>query len=562
MAGTAHRGGPAGGDIGLKESYINIRQNMSDIGAETRISPRGASARRDADVRRWGLAGHWVEGEQDDVVAVHGDGNQEGAVFCGAHGCGLFGLVAGEVVEMRDLGGGQLLRGSDFEIGGVGVVGVEAGAMEFEAIGSAGDEVLYVQDDGRGGMCGLDFGVEGMIADVLDRLFKVPHQGLQAFAIAGEHGLRVGGGDGVALERVEVLVGEEGGLADALGIEESEAALEGSGGRTRLLEEIGVGPVAHALHQSLAGFELAEDVGGADVGVVHGVAGGVTGTPLGEVERQVGKRRMGDLLAHAADVADDGVGGWIEPGVAFAVFVEEATLHAVGVGADEVDGSAAGFDVGEKLGDPGGAGCGGTADAEGRIDGLDGAGSQVVEGEVSLLIATFPEAGEVGFVPDFEVPGADLIGAVALFDVADEGGDEVVPALRVGMRGIAVPVKDAVGGGGQRFGREAEFDERLDVAGQQIVIELVDAGPVVDGFAVFDADGAEHVMKDGVEANVAEAEFVDGEFELGLAVGADEGAGIVRADGEVEEAVDRTGGVVQVGHNDAGGGRLGGQHAA
>ncbi len=46
-------------------------------------------------------------------------------------------------------------------------------------------------------------------------------------------------------------------------------------------------------------------------------------------------------------------------------------------------------------------------------------------------------------------------------------------------------------------------------------------------------------MEDRVEAEVAEAELVGRGLELRLAVGADQGAGIIRADRQIVEAIDR-----------------------
>lgn len=114
--------------------------------------------------------------------------------------------------------------------------------------------------------------------------------------------------------------------------------------------------------------------------------------------------------------------------MAVAVLVEEAFGGAVGVGGDEVEGGIVLRAVVERLLDPSVAGGGGAADAVAGIDTLDGAGGGVVELEVTGLAAG-PEAVEVGFVPDFEVPPADLVGAVAVGEVADEVVDEVGPLI-------------------------------------------------------------------------------------------------------------------------------------
>ena len=124
--------------------------------------------------------------------------------------------------------------------------------------------------------------------------------------------------------------------------------------------------------------------------------------------------------------------------------------------------------------------------------------------------------------------------------MADEGGDEVVPRLRLGMRGIAVPPEDLVFGGLQRLRREAELDEGLDSLGEQVVVKLVDAGPVVGHMPVRPLlHRAERIVKDGVEADVAKAEFVDGDLELTLSVVATHRTGIIGADRQIEEMVER-----------------------
>ena len=111
-------------------------------------------------------------------------------------------------------------------------------------------------------------------------------------------------------------------------------------------------------------------------------------------------------------------------------------------------------------------------------------------------------------------------------------------------------------GCGQRFRREAQLDEWLDVTCKQIVVEAVDSRPVVNGLAILDADCLQHVVKDGVEPDVAEAELVDGDLELRLAIVAYEGAGVIGADGEIEETIDRAVGLANVSLDDAGRGFL------
>src|ERR1019366_2696261 len=104
------------------------------------------------------------------------------------------------------------------------------------------------------------------------------------------------------------------------------------------------------------------------------------------------------------------------------------------------------------------------------------------------------------------------------------------------MRSIALPIENLVVGRLHRVRSESQFDKWFDSTRQQAIIELVYFGPVVDVLPVFAANRAQYV----VEANVAEAEFVDGRLELRLAVVANECARIVGAYRQVEEPVERS----------------------
>ena len=76
------------------------------------------------------------------------------------------------------------------------------------------------------------------------------------------------------------------------------------------------------------------------------------------------------------------------------------------------------------------------------------------------------------------------------------------------MRCVPVPVEDAVLGCRQGFWSKAKLDKWLDMARQQIVVELVDLRPVIHGFLVFDAHRSEDIMEDGVESNVAKTKLI------------------------------------------------------
>ena len=91
-------------------------------------------------------------------------------------------------------------------------------------------------------------------------------------------------------------------------------------------------------------------------------------------------------------------------------------------------------------------------------------GSQVVELEVRLLVAVFPEPGKVGLVPHLEVPTGNFGLSVALFKVPDKGVNQVAPAVWLRMRCVPMPIEDAVLRCRQRFWSKAELDKWLDMS--------------------------------------------------------------------------------------------------
>ena len=209
------------------------------------------------------------------------------------------------------------------------------------------------------------------------------------------------------------------------------------------------------------------------------------------------------------------------------------------MGGDEIDGHVARSGEGEELRHPSRASRRRPADAQLRVDGFDRPGTILVELEIGLLVGLLPKTVEIGFIPCLEEPAAHLGRAVALLEMANKGVDQRVPRLRLRVRGIAVPPEDLVLRRLQRLRREPELDERLDAAGEQIVVEPVDARPVIADPAVGTLfHGAQCIVEDRVETDVPEAELVDGGLKLGLAVGAAQRARIIRTDRQIEEAVE------------------------
>ena len=258
--------------------------------------------------------------------------------------------------------------------------------------------------------------------------------------------------------------------------------------------------------------------------------------------------------------------GAVDHGFARNVFVdvEDVGCGVVGVdvGGDEVDGDVVGVDVLEEGRDPCGLRGRGASDLETRGDGLEIARGVVIELKVGLLfwIAT-PEV-EVGFVPDFELPGGDFVDAVACDEVGGESLDHGVPEDVVPGRGDVGMAEEGVEEGGierHLFGHEAELDEGTDVLGEEAVVDFVDVEEVVGGGVVGGLRGeagvlcltgrvveADLVVEDAVEADGLEVGgFLHG-VEIGAVVGTESEDGAAGAEGLLPEVGEGRGGGVGI----------------
>jgi hypothetical protein len=50
------------------------------------------------------------------------------------------------------------------------------------------------------------------------------------------------------------------------------------------------------------------------------------------------------------------------------------------------------------------------------------------------------------------------------------------------------------------------------VSGEEVIVELINLGPVIGRFAILDPKRAKHVVEDGVETDIAKSQFVDCDF--------------------------------------------------
>ena len=163
---------------------------------------------------------------------------------------------------------------------------------------------------------------------------------------------------------------------------------------------------------------MLKNIRGGKIGIVNGIARRIGSAPFGDVNGEVWPGRVVNQSALA--VGD--VGGRmniiaeIQQTVPVLIQSGRPVAKAICVVADEVERQRVGGAISNMVSHPCRPGAGWSAHAVSGVDFLDGEGGVGVKLEIFLLgsirITRAPEAGVVGFVPDFEIPFFDLIFAV------------------------------------------------------------------------------------------------------------------------------------------------------
>ena len=198
----------------------------------------------------------------------------------------------------------------------------------------------------------------------------------------------------------------------------------------------------------------------------------VGGAPRGVVDRiEVGGVRapLGPPLGKAGEAVARGDRAEVERRV------------AVRVRRDEVDRRARQPAVRQQLVHPLARRRGRPAHDQLLVDCLHGAHADVVEAQV-LVAGSGPEDVEVRLVPDLEAPAADLLETVSVDEVRGELVDQRLPSVPVLRRADdGAVVEDGLRRiGGEIARHEAELDDRPQAEPQDMVVDPVDAGEVVD----------------------------------------------------------------------------------
>src|SRR6266702_1352801 len=230
---------------------------------------------------------------------------------------------------------------------------------------------------------------------------------------------RVGfGGDAAVAEFVEDAKDIQRGFGYVVGGDQAEAAVEWRAHDTLFFENVGEGPVRHALGQAVAEANVVGEprthegrVG--DVGLIR-----VAGVVLGEDQRDGGIGRVRNLVVDLLDRAPDHrISGNIFVGA------EDIIRGVIGVhmGRDEDDGNIRRLCVSEERRYPGRLRSGWAPDLQALRDPFDRACGVIVKFEICwLLRVALPEVN-VGLVPYFELPCSDFIDAVTLDQVPGQG---------------------------------------------------------------------------------------------------------------------------------------------
>ena len=359
-----------------------------------------------------------------------------------------------------------------------------------------------------------------LIADpaALRGMGEVPEQRLNAaLRVLADIGRRIAGDELRRAERGEALVGAVSGLRDALERHEAESSVERTRRGAAFLEDVRECPEAHARHL-LGVAELFQNERRGEIGVVHRVDRGRRRVPLRDVDGNVAMKLPADLrqlfveavghmpeilhevdviAAETVDLRQGRVLG-VEP-----VLVERNEVQRQVFLAAEM----------HKRSDEVEPGAGRTADRIILVHGFDRMDGMPVKLQIGVkhggLLAGIPENIQVGFVPNLETPGFDLVFAVAFGPVADGRSDKIGPALVVLRRShVGLPPEDRGLAGSELFGHEGKFDKRLDADGKQEIEHVVDVHEVVDRIALFVLVVHAHfVMEEPVGAQIAEPEL-------------------------------------------------------
>src|ERR1017187_7963675 len=450
--------------------------------------PPAKSRFRATSVTHFNLTRHWCspgEVEERGGFAGEGGGDGDGAggdVEPGGRGEGL--ELAGGLELGVLLGGGVLGRAHRNPHGvGVGVGIVDAEVLEQDlayAGGDAGDFdgdlgggdgeifVVVVPEHDRGFVGGL--GGEGVYikSGAGVSLHAAGAVGLVADAgfgdVVGRDGGGAGGGDAITGEEAGHAEDVEDGLVDAVGGEGAEAfevllafELEGPGDHADEVDLVLGGEIGERFHGG-------GGVGGVDravaVGVVRVLPGGAGGAAFRVGFREddgqavvfggggYGAKAVGggaDLVLQThADVGRLAGTGRNEARVAFGMEGDEVERNGIAGPGVLVVGA-----VVQEAGEEGdgalaaGAGAAGAADASVGQRLADTGDGVVVE--LQVIGGRALPVGDVGLVPDLEVPGGDFIAAIALDEVLDDAAHQFAPhgvvlgrALHGALDGVGV----------------------------------------------------------------------------------------------------------------------------
>ena len=209
------------------------------------------------------------------------------------------------------------------------------------------------------------------------------------------------------LQSGEEREGPQGGLGDQAVGHQAEAAVEGAGGDSLLLEYVPERPIAVARRHVAQLGQQPGAQGGVVIGIVNGAEGVVAGVEFGNIHGNVFEFREGSDDAPGFPHFGHQILRPAHGMVQVAAFALRGLAH-VGVACDEIHGKLFVPAEGEEVGDPLlaalAAADGGAAYPHIGQRFLHRQHCGLVQLQIFGLIGVFPEAGQVGLVPDFAGP--------------------------------------------------------------------------------------------------------------------------------------------------------------
>src|ERR1035437_3957895 len=165
---------------------------------------------------------------QHDVVTPHRDADFDRSIRSALDCLIRLRKVLSEIVQLQDFCFGQFFWRPHLNVGGICIIRVVPSAMHFQVVTGIRNKMIQLQLDGLGWVRRNHLRIKRPVAYLLVWGFEIPDHSRKVSTLRRKQRLRVARCDTVSLKRMKVLVSEEGGLADAFGVDKPKPTLKRS----------------------------------------------------------------------------------------------------------------------------------------------------------------------------------------------------------------------------------------------------------------------------------------------------------------------------------------------